>query len=90
MKAPALRISSRRSYDELEWVGDKDDPTIELAYRESSSMTVALLWQRNSGTLKVSVSDVATDRRFEVTVEKDEALDAFYHPYAYAARGGAG
>ena len=90
MKAPPLRISSRRTYDELEWVGEQDDPTIELAFRESSSMSVALLWQRKSGTLKVSVSDVATDGRFEVTVAKDKALDAFYHPYAYAARGRAG
>ena len=63
-------------------------PTIELMYRESSDMSVALLWNREDGTLKVSVREVARDEPFELIVGEDEALDAFYHPFAYAARRG--
>jgi hypothetical protein len=61
-------------------------PTVELMYRESSDMSVALLWNREDGTLKVSVREVATENPFELVVGEEEALDAFYHPYAYAAR----
>jgi hypothetical protein len=60
--------------------------TVELMYRESSDMSVALLWNREDGTLKVSVREVATENPFELVVGEEEALDAFYHPYAYAAR----
>ena len=49
-------------------------------------MSVALLWNRDDGTLKVSVREVATENPFELVVDEEEALDAFYHPYAYAAR----
>ena len=59
---------------------------IELAYREGPNETVVLLWNREDGTLKVSVREVANENPFELIVEEDEALDAFYHPYAYAAR----
>jgi hypothetical protein len=33
-----------------------------------------------------SVSDVTTREGFHVAVEPGTALDAFHHPYAYAAR----
>jgi hypothetical protein len=33
----------------------------------------------------VSVEDSRAGRRFEVAVERHRALDAFYHPFAYAA-----
>jgi hypothetical protein len=61
-------------------------PTVELMYRESADMSVALLWNREDGTLKVSVREVSTGNPFELVVGEEEALDAFYHPYAYAAR----
>jgi hypothetical protein len=61
-------------------------PTVELMYRESADMSVALLWNREDGTLKVSVREVSTENPFELVVGEEEALDAFYHPYAYAAR----
>ena len=51
-------------------------------------MSVALLWNREDGTLKVSVREVARNDPFELIVGEDEALDAFYHPFAYAARRG--
>jgi hypothetical protein len=33
----------------------------------------------------VAVADERTGDRFEIAVERECALDAFYHPYAYAA-----
>ena len=35
--------------------------------------------------MTVSVADDRTGDRFEIAVEHEYALDAFYHPYAYAA-----
>jgi hypothetical protein len=58
---------------------------IELASRDSGGLHVALLWTRETDVLTVSVNDRATDDRFELVVEEGEALDAYYHPYAYAA-----
>ena len=58
----------------------------ELAYRRSGDLEVALLWSRMSGKVAVSVSNVATGEAFVLPVAPHVALDAFYHPYAHAAR----
>jgi hypothetical protein len=57
----------------------------ELTSRDSGGLHVALLWMREIDVLTVSVRDCATGDRFELVVEEGEALDAYYHPYAYAA-----
>ncbi len=57
----------------------------ELSYRENDGMEVSLLWNRESNTLSVFVCDTRGDRSFEIAVAPNEALDAFHHPYAYAA-----
>jgi hypothetical protein len=57
----------------------------ELALRESDGVRVVLLWYPRKDAVAVSVEDVRTDHRFELAVEREHALDAFYHPYAYAA-----
>jgi hypothetical protein len=33
----------------------------------------------------VAVADAHTGDRFEIAVDRERALDAFYHPFAYAA-----
>ena len=60
----------------------------ELDYRASDGVEVALLWDPRTNALTVAVSDDCTGDRFEFGVESSEALDAFAHPYAYAARRG--
>jgi hypothetical protein len=45
---------------------------VELAQRASSHVIVSPLWNRDTGELSVAVVDTG-------------GLDAFYHPYAYAA-----
>ena len=58
----------------------------ELASRRSGTLQVALLWIRETDVFAVSVEDSSTGDRFELVVEDcGNALDIFYHPYAYAA-----
>lgn len=58
--------------------------TRELAYRASDGIEVSLLWQPADNSLTVVVEDVKIEERFEVDARPDNALDVFYHPYAYA------
>jgi hypothetical protein len=57
----------------------------ELALRESDGVRVVLLWHPREDAVTVSVEDARADYRFELAVERERALDAFYHPFAYAA-----
>jgi hypothetical protein len=57
----------------------------ELAFRESDGVRVVLLWHPHEDAVSVAVEDTHDDCRFELAVARDRALDAFYHPYAYAA-----
>jgi hypothetical protein len=60
-------------------------PLRELARRISSGTDVTLLWNECTGALTVSVRNHATGAHFQFAAQPDEALHAFYHPYAYAA-----
>jgi hypothetical protein len=57
----------------------------ELALRESNGVRVVLLWHPRENAITVSVEDARADHGFEVAVERERALEAFYHPFAYAA-----
>jgi hypothetical protein len=59
--------------------------TRELAARESDGIHVLLLWNPDGNDLTVSVEDARGGARFQLAVAPDRALDAFYHPFAYAA-----
>jgi hypothetical protein len=63
-------------------------PICELASRASNGIAVALLWNRGSNELRVCVTDTRTGVYFELAAERDNALDVFHHPYAYAASRG--
>jgi hypothetical protein len=63
-------------------------PICELASRASNGIDVALLWNRRSDELRVCVTDAYTGVYFELAAERDNALDVFNHPYAYAAARG--
>jgi hypothetical protein len=56
----------------------------ELAHRASNGIDVRLLWNQADNTVAVSVTDDLGES-FELRVGSHEALDAFHHPYAYAA-----
>jgi hypothetical protein len=57
----------------------------ELAARDSDGVHVLLLWHPAVNAVSVSVEDARFGDRFEIAVAPERALDAFYHPYAYAA-----
>jgi hypothetical protein len=57
----------------------------ELAARDSDGIHVELLWNPGEHALTVSVEDAWLGDRFRIAVAPDRALDAFYHPFAYAA-----
>jgi hypothetical protein len=58
---------------------------MELDHREADGVSVTLAWDCAANRVIVSVVEAATGDAFELTVEDANALDAFRHPYAYAA-----
>lgn len=62
------------------------EPTRELAQRLSGTDEVLLLWHPDVELVEVFVRDVETGAGFHLEVAPGDALDAFHHPYAYAAR----
>jgi hypothetical protein len=58
----------------------------ELAHRAGDGLEVLLMWDRDDGRLVVIVDDIRKGGSFELVVaDGRQALDAFYHPFAYAA-----
>ena len=60
-------------------------PARELARRVSGTDEIVLLWHPEDDRVEVSVRDVTTDATFRFAIAPGSALDAFTHPYAYAA-----
>ena len=63
-------------------------PLTELDRRENDGIEVALLWSREDGRVFVTVTDYGTGASFTLEVDPQDALDAFAHPFAYAAARG--
>ncbi len=57
----------------------------ELDTRQASGVEVMLLWHSGTDKLTISVQDASSADGFEFEVDAAHALDAFRHPYAYAA-----
>jgi hypothetical protein len=61
----------------------------ELMSRESSGITVRMLWSRATNLVTIAVDDAASDDNFELVLDEDEpALEVFHHPFAHAAARG--
>jgi hypothetical protein len=57
----------------------------ELAHRSDDGLEIVLLWDPAKGA-RVIVADTRTRDAFELALtECENALDAFYHPFSYAA-----
>jgi hypothetical protein len=67
-------------------VTERNAPTRELAQRLSGAVEILLLWQPEVDGVELSLRDLVTGAGFQFEVEPGNAIDAFYHPYAYAAR----
>jgi hypothetical protein len=62
--------------------------TRELAQRLSGADEVLLLWHPESDRVELCVRNLATGVGYEIEIAPADAIDAFYHPFAYAARCG--
>jgi hypothetical protein len=62
----------------------------ELASRGNDGLEVSLLWNPATDRVKVTVADSKLGDAFELHVPGAEALDAFDHPFAFAANRGFG
>ena len=61
----------------------------ELAHRTNDGFDVTLFWSRASNRVTISVYNARSATALEFEVDGADALDAFNHPYAYAATRGA-
>ena len=57
----------------------------ELAHRSTNGIEVTLLWTESTNTVAIAVLDTHSGEELEFEVNGSRALDAFNHPYAYAA-----
>jgi hypothetical protein len=73
-----------REHARMETTTPHSEPR-ELAARKSDGISVLLLWHPREDAVTVSVADARTGECFELPVERERALDAFHHPFAYAA-----
>jgi hypothetical protein len=62
-----------------------DGSAKELDFRANDGLEVALLWQADDERLIVEVVDTKVGDAFRLEIAATEAVDAFQHPYAYAA-----
>jgi hypothetical protein len=57
----------------------------ELAHRTGDGITVTLLWCKTTDGITLEVLDSRSGEKLEFDVDRHAALDAFRHPYVYAA-----
>lgn len=62
--------------------------TRELDFRVNDGLEVRLLWHPETNGITVKVYDAKTGDDFDLDVDATDAMDAFHHPYAYAASRG--
>jgi hypothetical protein len=60
-------------------------PIRELAQRLSGADEVLLLWHPDTDQVELVLRDLASGADFRIEIAPGDAIDAFYHPYAYAA-----
>lgn len=56
----------------------------ELARRVNGGIRVTLYWNTNDNSTSLEVWQPASEERLEFSVAREHALEAFYHPFAYA------
>ena len=61
-------------------------PRIDLANRKGDGIDVTLWWTPEDDSVAVEVLHFASESSFELAVDRARALEAVYHPFAYAAR----
>jgi hypothetical protein len=85
---PTVGVSCREKEPDVASTITIQNRRRELAHRVSNGIEVTLFWGPATGEVIVDVVDHGADYGFELTVPSECALDAFHHPYAYAAHQG--
>ena len=62
--------------------GSRETP----ARRQNDGVVVSLHWQAEDDGLTVTVEDTRTGKRFLLPARRENALEVFYHPFAYAPK----
>jgi hypothetical protein len=57
----------------------------ELAHRQNDGIHVTMFWDKSANRVTIRVLDTRSDDALEFEVAGQAALDAFNHPYPYAA-----
>jgi hypothetical protein len=57
---------------------------VDLADRHTQDLDVVLMWSRDSGRVRVTVTHRLTGRTAQIDAAPANALDVFEHPFAYA------
>jgi hypothetical protein len=79
------QITSKDPQEDAEMSATTFTERRELAHRTSDGIEVTLFWSNATNQVTIAVLDSHTDERLEFDVDGHAALDAFIHPYAYAA-----
>ena len=58
-------------------------PRRELANRVSGGIEVTLYWSPHDNSTSLEVWQSASEEMLQFTVAREEALEAFYHPFAH-------
>jgi hypothetical protein len=80
-----LEPTSAASFIDRGLALSRDRRTRELDHRRADGIDVRLLWSQPDERILLVVSDSKTGDAFSVEVEPGDALEAFHHPYSYAA-----
>ncbi len=56
----------------------------ELAHRSGDGFDISLLWHEETDDLTVVVVDQRDGHAFTIDATRENALDVFHHPFAYA------
>jgi len=57
----------------------------ELAHRQNDGIDITLFWNAGTSRVTIQVLDSRSGEALEFEVDGSAALDAFNHPYTYAA-----
>jgi hypothetical protein len=60
-------------------------PRRELAHRSADGVDVTLLWWPVDDSVSVRVLDRDSGRNYEIPARRDQAMNAFHHPFVYSA-----
>ena len=60
-------------------------PRRELAHRSTDGIDVTLLWWPVDDSVSVRVLDCTSGRSYEIPARRDQAMNAFHHPFVYSA-----